>query len=192
VSQALNGFYCAAPAGEDPSEDDIMRSCGRVIYMIDGAASGDGTLGSLMVRYNFLFSDPKITPEGSALAGQLNYASYTQGTTDTREYDSLVGKPALSPFTASAWRKRCLGACLLVLHYAVPTGEPGIRNLEIDGVNVPALDEWSVTGSPNDTFLSIWWLPYGRQVIKLVPTDPITNLKIDALATALPYAPGWI
>jgi hypothetical protein len=183
LSAALNGFYCEAPDGVAPSEDNALRSCGRICTLLDGVGKTDGVVGTLTLRYNFLLSDPKTTVEGAALAGGFLFPGFT-GNLDWTIASNSYGKPALTILDDDRLVKRHTGPVLVVVHTTCSTNPTYVMSL--DGVVLAEKDQFQHNASPNWT--TRWWLPPGRQTITLTSgTTAIVGALMESYSTGSIY-----
>lgn len=177
MSGALNGFYCEAPEGVTPDDDDPLRTCGRVVLMVDGVLNTDGVVGTLILRYNFLLSDPKVTPEGAALSGEYHFAGSWTGTLDpdTDAY-TVAGKSPLVP-GVEEFVKRSRGPVMII---AKNTASDDLT-LEVDGTELAKRDSNRI-GSTN-WYYSQWWIPPGRQRLVFKTATTCGGLVLAAHST---------
>lgn len=179
MSSALNGFYCEAPTGVEPEEDNALRSCGRIAIMTDGVLKNDGDVGSIIMRYNFILSDPKSAPEGSALSGGLVYtAGFAAGDLDLTDYSAIHGKPAISLLPDGSGIKRSIGPVLIQAR-----GDCAAHDLvlEVDGTPMAALDHHQI--GVTTFWISSFWLPPGRQRLQFSSATGYAYLQLVTLAT---------
>jgi hypothetical protein len=186
LSSALNGFYCEAPDGVDPEEDNALRTCGRIALMTDGVLKDDGVVGTIVLRYNFVLTDPKVSPEGSALAGAFHFTESWTGTLDPLTNDCVTeGKPPVTR-VADGFLKRSIGPVLLIAKVSKGGGDPALV-LKVDGVTTAARSDHDIDGAWH---LYLWHLPVGRQRLEFSSANTLLGAYVDAFATGAVF-PAW-
>ena len=163
LSNALNGFYCEAPDGVTPDLDNVTRTCGRMVLMLDGVAKDDGVVGTLVLRYSFTLSDPKTTPEGAALAGGYRFDGGFTGDLEPTDYDLLRGKPAVTAVEGIGFRKRTVGPIFVSALGRIVGATAPVFTMEIDGVTVPPTHTLVNTSAGYSYRLQTYWIESGRQ-----------------------------
>lgn len=192
LSRALNGFYCEPPDGVTPDQDNALRTCGRLCLMLDGVVKNDGIVGTLSMTYDFQLSDPKTVPEGSALGGYYKWDEYDSASVSlpTTTYDSQGGRPALTPFSASMWRKRHVGPMMIMFRATSNASDPTpVIQLLMDGDLLAASEVVHHVDGVRKSMLS-WLLPAGKQFVEIRCDTISENVTVDAISVSSGVEPG--
>ena len=187
LSSALRGFYCEPPTGVFPDEDDVMKTCGRLVVMTDGILQADQVVGKIITQYAFKLSDPKTVPEGAALSGELDYGDtqFNDGEdVNPQTAHEVVGKPAVYALNTTEWQKRSMGPVRLEIRgINADAGTTATPTLTLDGT-VLHYDEFHTRNGVLNQHGWIWHLPYGRSKFTLSFDHAMWKLKVQSLSVS--------
>jgi len=179
MSTALNGFYCGEAKGIAPGDDDVTKTCGRFVVMLDGVAKTDGVVGTLSLQYNFTVSDPKVVPEGAALHGSVTYDTLSTG--DAEIGEDIAGSPAIIPYENGLFRKRTTAATLMLVKYDNAIGTSPSIVLCDDSVVAPTVVQVASTRHNE-----LYRIPAGRHVVDISTNgDEWTNVDIESWSVSV-------